>query len=286
VLVDPNYDPSGDNDAALLVLAQPTSAPAIALASPSDSAMWTPGNEAVIAGWGQTSGNGPNSTANALQYPTTVLQDPFYCAAVSTPFDPNGQICANDDPYFDTSTCFGDSGGPLIANQLQGQAGDPTEIGIVRGSSGTCDPSGVSIFTPVGSVDAWAQPLIAVAASIGPSQATPPPLPLAEFALAPLDVSTARTYVKGSLATRFRTRFTRRHGYSTSCRSMSRYTVLCGVGWWYGPNDYWGAVRVINEIAQASFVWTDQLNINWVNDWCYYHSGHRRRCRIYHARGS
>ena len=30
----------------------------------------------------------------------------------------------------------------------------------------------------------------------------------------------------------------------------------------------------------------DQLNISWVNDWCYYHSGHRRRCRIYHPRGS
>jgi hypothetical protein len=37
--------------------------------------------------------------------------------------------------------------------------------------------------------------------------------------------------------------------------------VLCRVGWWYGPNDYGGIVRVRYEIAQASFVWAHWLKI-------------------------
>jgi hypothetical protein len=55
VIVDPAYDPATHNsDAALLVLATPTTAPSIALASNADLGLEQAGTGAVMAGWGET----------------------------------------------------------------------------------------------------------------------------------------------------------------------------------------------------------------------------------------
>ena len=31
---------------------------------------------------------------------------------------------------------------------------------------------------------------------------------------------------------------------------------------------------------------SDKYTVHWVNDQCYFHSGHRRRCRVHTKRGS
>lgn len=56
VIVNPSYVPLPEDtfDAALLVLSNPTTAPAIPLATSSDEYFDVGGTGAVIAGWGQT----------------------------------------------------------------------------------------------------------------------------------------------------------------------------------------------------------------------------------------
>jgi secreted trypsin-like serine protease len=98
----------------------------------------------------------PNSTPTALQWATTVVQSPATCSQVISPFDPYTQVCAINAPSFDTSTCFGDSGGPLLANDLQGQNGDPIEIGISVQVLNNCDTALPDMYTRVDVVSPWA----------------------------------------------------------------------------------------------------------------------------------
>jgi hypothetical protein len=67
------------------------------------------------------------------------------------------QFCTIDAPYYDTSACFGDSGGPLLADDLVGQPGSPTEIGIAsRVGDDTCSTSRPDIFTRADLIASWA----------------------------------------------------------------------------------------------------------------------------------
>ncbi len=120
-----------DGDAALLVLSTPTIAPAIALAAPGAAGLLATGSSDVIAGWGETVGGDTASAPTALQWATTVVQSAAYCASefAAVPFDPLTEMCTINAPAYDTGTCFGDSGGPLIANDLVGESGTPTQIG-------------------------------------------------------------------------------------------------------------------------------------------------------------
>jgi secreted trypsin-like serine protease len=157
VILNPSFDnATGADDAAVLVLGTRTPAPALPLASSADRSSSATGSVAVFAGWGQTSGPDSMSTANTLQWARTVIKDPAYCQSNISPFDPGTQLCADDAPRWDTSACFGDSGGPLIANGQPGQSGAPVEIGIVRSSAGSCDPTGDGVFTAAGAISSWA----------------------------------------------------------------------------------------------------------------------------------
>ena len=59
ILVDPQYDPNSEHhDAALLLLAAPTRAPAVSLAGSTDGPLLAPGEPLSIAGWGLLANNG------------------------------------------------------------------------------------------------------------------------------------------------------------------------------------------------------------------------------------
>src|ERR1700761_9303610 len=64
VLAYPNFDPTKlQGDAGLLILAAPVAAPPIALATSADAALYEPGTELTIAGWGidnRQTGHAPN----------------------------------------------------------------------------------------------------------------------------------------------------------------------------------------------------------------------------------
>ncbi len=174
VIVYPGYNPAtGQGDAALLVLSTPTTAPAIPLATASDLGLLAPGTLSTISGWGETVGGDSNSTPTALQWAVTVVQSSTACAgAISpNPFDPSTQVCAINYPSEDTGTCFGDSGGPLLANDLSGQNGQPTEIGITSSGFGQCDTTLPDIFTRVDAISPWANGWIT---AVKPAPPPPP----------------------------------------------------------------------------------------------------------------
>lgn len=161
----PSYGINVVGDAALLVLATPTTAPAIALANSSDMALMQPGDAASVAGWGLTNPMDQTSLPDTLQEASAVVQSAAYCTGYNPYFSPAAQLCASYGPAYATDTCDGDSGGPLIT---QATDGSWVEIGIT--STGSCNPANPDTFTRVDYVDAWAQNWITAVA--------PPPAPL------------------------------------------------------------------------------------------------------------
>ena len=145
-----------DGDAALLQLAAPTTAPAMQLASdPADSGLYASGTGAAIAGWGLTSAGG--STPDQLQWADTVVQSSAYCAQqanddLGATFDSFDQTCAIDAPTDAAGTCFGDSGGPLIA---AGPGGSAVEIGITSWLHGSCDTTTRDYYTRTDVLSGW-----------------------------------------------------------------------------------------------------------------------------------
>jgi hypothetical protein len=75
-------------------------------------------------------------------------------------------------------------------------------------------------------------------------------------------------------------RFTRRRAYRLSCRAVEATKQKCGVSWSYGPNDYYGSVTIYYTFEAGRVVWNDRYTIHWVNDYCYFDSGHRGSCRV------
>jgi secreted trypsin-like serine protease len=160
VIVNPAFDPSTlRDDASLLVLSTPTTAPPIALATwPADASALSAGTGVTTAGWGETSvGSGPSQQ---LQDAGTVVQSESDCAELATQlsasFDPTSQFCVIDAPTFAAGPCHGDSGGPVFAQQ--GAA--TVELGIVSSGAADCDPSQADFLTRADAIVSWADATI------------------------------------------------------------------------------------------------------------------------------
>ena len=122
VHVHPLNDPQTVRyDAAILLLAEPVSAPPIRLASAADdAALGTPGSLALVAGWGATDG-GVSAFPDALQEAAIPLQSDAYCQSglAGLPYDAASMACAAYDGD-DADVCNGDSGGPLARQDAAG----------------------------------------------------------------------------------------------------------------------------------------------------------------------
>jgi len=136
-IVYPGFNGSTmDGDAGLLVLATPTSVPAVRLATPADTSLIEPGTGGIITGWGETQ-YGAGQLPTSLQWGATVVQSDTYCQQYAGSYD-ESKLCTVDAPSPTTSTCFGDSGGPLIAFA---NTGEPVETGSTStGSAGDIVP--------------------------------------------------------------------------------------------------------------------------------------------------
>ena len=279
------YDPSTDDrDVGILELSTPTTAPAIQLAT--SPALLYAGDEVVIAGWGLTDPANAN-TPDQLQYTSTVVQSPGFCAAhggANFPFDAATELCTLDAPYDDDSVCYGDSGGPVIANDLQGQPGTPTEIGVID-SSINCSTTTPDYYARVDSFLPWADQLIATltppATTESSSSTTKPKTQLFTFPVAQGRADT-RTVLDGV----FRRAFRQGTNVELDCGRNTRTKIGCGVTWTYGGNDYYGGVTTYLQIYRSKVVWTDHYAIRWVDDHCYFHTQHRARCPVARRAGT
>ena len=174
VLVDPSFSAATfAGDAALLVLATPTTSPAIPLATAADAALLAPGAAGSIAGWGLTNASA-STTPSILQGGATVVQSDAYCASRLLAFLSGPMLCAFNPPTYAVGACHGDSGGPMLARRA-----DATwvQIGITSWGVAACDPSYPSVSTRVDGVSGWASSTIASLA--------PPPAPAPAPTVAP-----------------------------------------------------------------------------------------------------
>jgi hypothetical protein len=97
----------------------------------------------------------------------------------------------------------------------------------------------------------------------------------------------AKRYVRQTVIGALAGRAKPARSYSAACSRQSSTRFTCSVKFWHGPNDYYGTVTVYlvsgtNGVSE----WTDHYTLHWVNDQCYFHSGHPQTCIIHIRRGT
>jgi len=139
-----------DRDAALLVLATPTTEPSIPLWTASNAGTLQAGRAAEIVGWGQEY---PEQEAlpERLNWADTAVQGPAWCSNNAQDFYEQGELCAIDPPSYSTGACHGDSGGPLLVSSAEG----PVEVGITSHIFGECETTQPTVFTRTDILVSW-----------------------------------------------------------------------------------------------------------------------------------
>ncbi|WP_217915316.1 S1 family peptidase [Miltoncostaea marina] len=146
VRVHPGYRALGAGpDAALLILATPSSAPVAAFARPGqDPDIERPGE---IAGWGTQSEAGTTASQRLLSAPLTIFTGARCAAFLGGAFPGAAALCAGR-PEGGVDTCAGDSGGPL--RDAGGLVVGITSYGLGCGRAGR-----PGVYTRVSAVAGW-----------------------------------------------------------------------------------------------------------------------------------
>jgi secreted trypsin-like serine protease len=276
--VFPGFDPGTTHgDAALLVLAAPTAAPAIPLATAADSALYLGGAEVLLAGWGLTSPNA-RSGPESLRSTSNVVLNPVACKQRTRPYYPPystaRQMCTTDPPDRANGGCFGDSGGPVIARRADGS---PVEIGIVSTGGPRCSTKLPNIFTRADLISAWAAEWVAAIETGAPPPALQPRLP-------GMTRESAQGLVGGLLSARFGRLFAAGRGLSGGCRRLGPAKVKCELLWRYGPKVYLATVTVFYVLRQNAVAWDNSYSVRRASIRCL-QGEHPGRCRVETRRG-
>jgi secreted trypsin-like serine protease len=277
VLAYPNFDPTKlQGDAGLLILAAPVVAPPIALATTADAALYEPGDELTIAGWGiddRKTGHAPEQ----LQAASVPVEEAGRCRRGTRRFypffDPTHQVCALDIPGFKVTACHGDSGGPAIATRTDGT---PVEIGVTSLGDGSCNPSSPAVFTRVDQISTWVQSWIN-AVELG---APAPQVVVPKSHLPTLTRERAEEISAIGLEEAFGPKFLHAQEPRINCDRKSKARLKCGVTWFQGADDYFGTTTVAYAIRKNVVLAVFHFSVQWVNDQCYFHSGHRASCKV------
>ena len=143
------------NDVAILTFAAPVGATPTRLIRPGESALWAPGVQARIIGWGGTF-EGDTNGSNALREADAPMRSDADCAAAyGGAFIAGTMVCAGaaDGSPASTDTCQGDSGGPLLVSDTSAFV----LAGVVSFGNG-CNRVGFpGVYTRIGAqpLNAW-----------------------------------------------------------------------------------------------------------------------------------
>lgn len=147
VRVNPGYDADANTgDFAVLTLSSPLPQSAVVPMAPAGDAAYTPGTQAMVSGWGDTTGDG--AYARRLHAAHVRVLDDDACAR-AYPGGPDGtyqagsMLCAGETAG-GPDACQGDSGGPLVASGRL--------IGLVSWGNGCGRPGSPGVYTRVADV--------------------------------------------------------------------------------------------------------------------------------------
>jgi len=182
IRVHPSYsERTGRNDVAVLLLSQPTSAPALPLAGAGEGGLTAGGAPVVLYGWGGVANERGSHSDEIREGGMRMLSDQSCRQLWEDLYSPVGELCAVGPNAGKPDACPGDSGGPLLG----GQGFAARLVGIVSFGGRICgDPTAPTVFTRVSAYAGW------IAQQSG---ATAPPAPAPDPTPAPpADTSTIR----------------------------------------------------------------------------------------------
>jgi len=280
VLVFPGYNPARIlNDAALLVLAEPVTAPVLPLASAADEALLAQGTPVGIAGWGLTSFF-PERAPPLFREGQSLIRPAASCrralGRVFMRFAPAGQICVRSQARTGPGLCNGDSGGPAIVRRPDGSA---VQIGIVslKGSF-DCSPRAPQVLARVDRVSPW----VAAWAAAIEAGAPPPAVVVPKVELPRLTRRAAEFIAALGLEADLGSRFSKGSGHRIGCRRLTREKIKCAVFWLRGRDFYDGAITVYTALPREGSIYNYRFTIRRFNFKCWLNS--RRPIRSCHPR--
>jgi secreted trypsin-like serine protease len=278
VLAYPSFDPALlHGDAGLLILAAPVAAPPIALATKAETALYEPGDELTVAGWGIDK-RGTEQTPTQLQAATVPIQETERCRNGLKRFypfyDASRQLCTLDAPGFKITPCHGDSGGPAIATREDGTA---VEVGVVSLGDATCSPRSPAVFTRVDQISTWVQSWIDAVELGGPQ----PVIRVPKAHIPTLTRERAEELAFIAMDEAFGGTFLHGQEQSIRCERQGKARLKCGVTWYQGANDYFGRVSVFYAIRHNVVLAGSHYAVHWVDDNCYFNSGDPESCQVH-----
>ena len=278
--VFPSFDPGAiHGDAAVLILDRPTSAPPLALAGPGEAALYEGGAAVTVAGWGLTRAQNRQAPAN-LRSATMAVQRPDSCKRRTRGFykeyAASVQLCLLSPPRNKSGTCFGDSGGPAIAQRADGT---PVEVGVISVVGPLCTPQAPNVLTRVDHVSSWVAEWIAATEA-----GAPPPLVDPAAPLPPMKKPAAEEFAIYTLANAFGERFESLSQLSGNCRRVSSARFRCQIAWLSHGTIYAGIVSPFYVRRQQTNSWDSHYLVRWAKRRCLIRSG-GRGCRIHSKRG-
>jgi secreted trypsin-like serine protease len=276
--VFPGFDPGNTHgDAALLVLSSPTPAPPIPLATAADGTLYAGGAGVLLAGWGLTKSNA-KSAPETLRTTSTVVLNGAACKRQTRTFNPPYasalEMCTTDPPDHQNGGCFGDSGGPAIAQRADGS---PVEIGITSTGAPNCDTRLPNVFTRVDTVSTWASEWVAAVEAGGPPPSLKPRLPA-------LSRESAEVFVGGLLRTELGNLFLQSRGLRGRCNRLSSARTKCELAWLHGSKVYFADVTVFYVLENGAVGWDNHYVFRRVSTHCYT-SSHPQSCTYQTKRG-
>jgi secreted trypsin-like serine protease len=254
--VFPGFDPGTvHGDAAILVLATPTPALPLPLATAADRALYEGGAEVLLAGWGLQRASA-SAEPKQLQSTSAVVLAPRSCKPRTRRFypvySPALQLCTGDPPDHASGGCYGDSGGPAIAHRPDGSA---VEIGITSTGGPGCSTKLPNVFTRTDRVSTWAAEWVAAI-----EQGAPPPRPGLDR-LPKMSGESAEGFVLKTLVGGLGERFLAGEDLQGSCLRLGRSRVRCEIGWRLGRRLYKSTVVVYYAFRHDAVVWGKRLSV-------------------------
>jgi secreted trypsin-like serine protease len=227
IAVHPDYDPGAiRSDAAVIRLATPLTIAPLTLAAGADAGLAAPGASATFAGWGTTSGGSSEAAVTLQTATTTVLPDDACQRLLGSTFAAAVTLCAIDTGRFSSSTCRGDSGGPLLTRRSDGAW---LQIGITSWGSLGCNTRVPQAFTRVSAVAPWISSQLAEAAAAAGSSGSSSPGGIGDAGLATSGAPTSATRRAGGATARYRGRTSQRRGLAL--RVAGARVVGAEFGW-------------------------------------------------------